>query len=208
VSDAPQFGSFDKRRGTDALFGRIDWQLGKNNLLTVRNNFVYDRNQLGNDDNTAINLYEVYGHTRSLDNSLLATLRTSVNPRVTNELKVQHLHTREQSIPGDQLPSQNIPRAIVERVASTVDERNVLTNIQLGGQRYTPEHFFNNVLQLTNNVYYNTNRVNYTFGVDLMYTHLNSLYGSEVNGRFPLPGPRQLQQPGPLPLLPRNSHRG
>ncbi len=184
VSDAPQFGSFDKRRGTDALFGRIDWQLNGNNLLTIRNNFVYDRNQLGNDDNTAINLYEVYGHTRSLDNSLLATLRTSVNPRVTNELKVQHLHTREQSIPGDQLPSQNIPRAIVERVASTVEEQNVLTNIQLGGQRYTPEHFFNNVVQLTDNVYYNTNRVNFTFGVDLLYTHLNSLYGSEVNGRF------------------------
>jgi len=184
VSDAPQFGSFDKRRGTDALFARVDWQLNKNNLLTVRNNFVYDRNQLGNDDNTAINLYEVYGHTRSLDNSLLATLRTSVNPRVTNELKVQHLHTREQSIPGDQLPSQNIPRAIVERVASTVDERNVLTNIQLGGQRYTPEHFYNNVVQLTDNVYFNTNKVNYTFGLDLMYTHLNSLYGSEVNGRF------------------------
>ncbi|HEX8530002.1 MAG TPA: carboxypeptidase regulatory-like domain-containing protein, partial [Cytophagales bacterium] len=184
VSDAPQFGSFDKRRGTDALFARIDWQLNKNNLLTVRNNFVHDRNQLGNDDNTSINLYEVYGNTKSIDNSLLASLRTSLTPRVTNELKVQHLHTREQSMPGDQLPSANIPRAIVERVASTVDERNVLTNIQLGGQRYTPEHFYNHVVQLTDNVYFNTNKINFTFGLDLMYSHMNSLYGSEVNGRF------------------------
>jgi hypothetical protein len=94
-----------------------------------------------------------------------------------NELKLQHLYTLEESRPGDQLPIQNIPRAIVERVASVVDERNVLTNIQLGGQRYTPEHFYNNV-------FFNTNKINFTFGVDLMYSHLNSLYGSEVNGRF------------------------
>jgi hypothetical protein len=184
VSDSPQFGSFDKKRGTDAVFARIDWQLNKNNLLTIRDNFVYDMNNLGLDDNSSINLFEVYGNVKSIDNSILATLRTSVNPRITNELKLQYLYTLEESTPGSQLPAQNIPRAIVERVGSVVNDKNVFTTIQLGGQRYSPEHFYNNVIQLVDNLYYNTDKINFTFGVDLMYSHLNSLYGSEMNGRY------------------------
>ncbi len=107
-----------------------------------------------------------------------------VNPKITNELKLQHLYTFEESSPGDQLPAQNIPRAIVERVQSTINNKPVFTNIQLGGQRYSPEHFYNNVFQLVDNLYYNTNKANYTFGADIMYSHMNSLYGSEMNGRF------------------------
>jgi hypothetical protein len=38
--------------------------------------------------------------------------------------------------------------------------------------------------QVTDNIYYNTDKINFTFGTDLMYTHMNSRYGSEVNGRF------------------------
>lgn len=184
VANSPQFGSFDKKRGTDAIFTRIDWQLNKNNLLTIRDNFVYDMNNLGLDDNSSINLFEVYGDVKSIDNSVLATLRTSVSPKITNELKLQYLYTLEEATPGSQLPAQNIPRAIVERVGSVVDEKNVFTTIQLGGQRYSPEHFYNNVVQLANNLYYSTDKINFTFGADIMYSHLNSLYGSEMNGRF------------------------
>jgi hypothetical protein len=189
VSNAPQFGSFDKKRHTDAAFARVDWQLNEKNLLTIRDNYVNDRAPLGRDDNTAINLYEVYATAKAWNNSFLATLRTVMNSQLTNELKVQHLYTFEESTPGDQLPSQNIPRAIVERVQSTIDgNSNNYTNIQLGGQRYSPEHFYNNVFQVVNNVYYNTNKFNYTFGIDVQYTHMNSLYGSEMNGRFHFTG--------------------
>ncbi|MRG47949.1 TonB-dependent receptor [Chitinophaga sp. SYP-B3965] len=184
VSNAAQFGSFDKKRSTDAVFARIDWQLNEKNLLTIRNNFVNDRNFQGRDDNTAINMYEVYGDANTYNNSLLATLRTVLNPRVTNELKLQHLYTFEESVPNKQLPRENIPRAIVERVQSTINNNPVFTSIQLGGQRYSPEHFYNNIVQLVDNVYFNTNKANFTFGTDIMYSHLNSLYGSEMNGRF------------------------
>ncbi|HJT73590.1 MAG TPA: hypothetical protein VJ720_06215, partial [Chitinophaga sp.] len=178
------FGSFNKKRGTDNLFLRVDIQLNEKNLLTIRDNYVNDRAPLGRDDNTAINLYEVYADAQAKNNSLLATLRTVVSSRLTNELKVQHLYTFEESTPGSQLPSGNIPRAIVERVQSSVDGSNVFTSIQLGGQRYSPEHFYNNVFQLVDNVYLNTNKANFTFGTDVMYSHMNSLYGSEMNGRF------------------------
>lgn len=184
VANTPQFGAFDKKQGTDAFFVRVDWQLNATNLLTFRDNLVNDRNNQALGDNSSINLYEVYGDVHSLDNSALATLRSVLGPRATNELKVQHLYTLEESTPSKQLPSANIPRAIVEQVQSSVDGKNVDTTIQLGGQRYSPENFYNHVLHLVDNLYYNTNKINYTFGADLMYTHMNSRYGSEANGRF------------------------
>jgi hypothetical protein len=166
------------------VFARIDWQINPNNLLTVRNNFTSDRNKLGLQDNTSLNIYESYANDFNWDNSLLATLRSSITPRLTNELKFQHLYTYQLSSPGDQLPSANIPRNIVENVNSTIDGKSRSTNIQMGGHRFAQEGFKNHVFQLVNNVYYNTDRFQYTFGLDLMYTRSNSVYGSEVNGRF------------------------
>ncbi|KKO92364.1 TonB-dependent receptor [Sphingobacterium sp. Ag1] len=179
-----QYGAFDKKRGSDAIFGRIDWQINEKNLLTIRNNFTSDNNKLGLQDNKPITLYESYGNDKNIDNSLLATLRTTISSKVTNELKVQHLYTYQKSSPGDLLPSQNIPRAIVEDAVSKVAGEDKKTTLQLGGHRFAQESFKNNVFQLVNNIYYSTDNINYTFGVDLMYTHANSIYGSEVNGRF------------------------
>lgn len=184
TANSPQYGQFDKVRGSNAGFLRLDWQINDKNLLTIRNNFTSDRNKLGLVDNTAINIFESYGNDFNWDNSLLATLRTSVNPRLTNELKLQHLYTYQLSSPGDQLPSANIPRSLVENVVSSIDGANRSTNIQMGGHRFAQEGFTNNVLQLVNNVYYNTDKAQFTFGTDLMYTHANSVFGSEVNGRF------------------------
>ncbi len=152
--------------------------------MTFTDNFVNDQNNLGLGDNTSICLYETYGNVHSLNNSAVFTLRSVLGPRTTNELKLQHLYTLEKSMPGDELPENNIPRAIVENVESTINGNVTNTNIQLGGQRYCPENFYNHVVQLVDNYYYNTSKINYTYGFDLMYTNLNSRYGSETNGRF------------------------
>ncbi|MBO0929801.1 TonB-dependent receptor [Fibrella aquatilis] len=184
TADSPQYGSFNKVRASDAAFARIDWQINANNLLTVRDNYTNDRNPLGLADNTTINIFESYGNDYNVDNSLLATLRSTISPRITNELKLQHLYTYQKSSPGGQLPEANIPRNIVENIASTIDGVSRSTNIQMGGHRFAQEGFTNNVVQLVDNLYYNTDKIQYTFGVDLQYTHAESLYGSEVNGRF------------------------
>jgi hypothetical protein len=184
VGAEAQYGSFDKKRNSDAAFLRLDWQINKRNLLTIRDNLTNDNNKLGLVDNTAINLYESTGNDFNFDNSFLVTLRTSINPKVTNELKLQHLYTRQRSEPGDVLPGANIPRAIVERVPSVINGATRTTAIQFGGHRFAQENFKNNILQLVNNLYYNTNTIKYTFGADIMYTRAKSVYGSEVNGRF------------------------
>ncbi|RZL45895.1 MAG: TonB-dependent receptor [Pedobacter sp.] len=184
VGNTDQYGSFDKKRGSDAAFARLDWQINDKNLLTIRNNYTNDRNPLGLGDNTAINFLESYGNDKNVDNSLLATLRSTISSKVTNELKLQHLYTYQASTQNSLLPAA-LPRAVVSNVASTLaDGSNRTTAIQIGGHRFGQETFTNNVLQLVNNFYYNTDKIKYTFGFDAMYTNALSLYGSEVNGRF------------------------
>jgi hypothetical protein len=184
VSNEAQYGSFKKKRGSDAAFARIDWQINDKNLLTVRDNYTNDRNPLGLADNTAINFYESYGNDKNVDNSLLATLRSTISSKLTNELKVQHLYTFQASTQNEQL-GFSIPRAIVGNLTSVLSDGSTKsTAVQIGGHRFGQEGFTNNVFQLVDNLYYNTDKVRYTFGMDLMYTDAQSLYGSEVNGRF------------------------
>jgi len=183
VGNTPQFGSFDRVRNSDAGFLRLDWQINEKNLLTLRNNFTYDFNKNGLQDNTAINFFESYANDKNLDNSLLLTLRSNLKPNLTNELKVQHLYTFQNSYQNDEL-GRTVPRAIVERVSSSIDGTSLTTNIQMGGHRFAQEGFKNNVFQIVDNLYYNTDKIKYTFGADLMYTKSKSVYGSEVNGRF------------------------
>ncbi len=181
---SPQFGAFDKSKRTEAAFARIDWQINSRNLLTIRNNFIYDMDNQSDGDNSGINLYEVYSSRKSYNNSLMATLRSVLGPKMTNELKAQHFLVSERMIANDLLPAASIPRAIVENVESIAADKKYYNSIQLGGQRYTPEWFKDNVFQLVNNLYFNTGKINYTFGIDLMYTNMHSRYGSEMNGRF------------------------
>ncbi|MDQ4139970.1 MAG: carboxypeptidase regulatory-like domain-containing protein, partial [Bacteroidota bacterium] len=185
VSNNPQFGAFGKKKGTDAIFARIDWQLNSKNLLTLRNNLVREDDQLSEDDNSAIDAYESYIDRKKFDNSLMLSLRTILNPKITNELKVQHFYQDEAVIPSPELPADGIPRAIVENVQSVSGTKTYTTpHIQIGGQRFSPEWFKGTVVQLVDNFYYNTGKINFTFGVDLMYNRMHSRYGSEMNGRF------------------------
>ncbi len=184
VASSPQFGSFDKSKSTDAVFARVDWQLNSRNLLTIRNNFVHEMDNQSEGDNSGINLYEVYINRKKTDNSIMASLRSVLSPKLTNELKVQHFYEDVQVLPNSELPAESIPRAIVENVESVSGSKSYFNSIQLGGQRYTPEWFKSNVVQVVNNLYYSTEKINFTFGVDLMYNTMHSRYGSEMNGRF------------------------
>lgn len=183
-TDRAQTGSFDKKSSTNSVFARIDWQINPTNLLSVRNNLNINDMPYSQADNTTINLLESYSDCKTIDNSLMASLRSVFGPKITNEAKFQWMYSMEETSPNDLLSNGTIPRAIVQYVTSEVGGQTVRTNIQLGGQRFTPENFHDNVYQFVDNLYINAGKIDYTLGVDMMYSHLSSLYGSETNGRF------------------------
>ena len=178
VADSPQIGVFDKKRNSTSVMARFDWQINEKNLFTLRENFNRDFNDKGIKDNhSPINLYEVYGSHLTMDNSLLASLRTQINERASNILKAQYLYQLDHGQSSSQLPAEGMPKAVVEQVEN-------VSSLQIGGHRYLPEKFKNHTFQLVDNYFLDTDLASYTFGVDIMAQHLNSLATNEMNGRF------------------------
>ncbi|WP_324670603.1 TonB-dependent receptor [Hymenobacter sp. GOD-10R] len=184
VSNAKQTGEFGRKTLANTFFARLDWQINEKNRLTLRNNYSDWNNPNSTDDNSAINLYEVYGNFKSRENSTLASLRTQFSPNLLNELKVQYQTVKRDYTPNDELPSANIPRAIVTVRSRLPNGRQGSTSVQLGGQRFTPENNLENQIQLVNTTYLTKGRYNFTFGTDNTLTYLDTYISSEQNGRF------------------------
>jgi hypothetical protein len=188
VSNSQQVGQFDRQTIANTLFARIDWQLNNKHRLTIRNNYSSWNNPMSTTDNSNINLREVYSDFNSRVNSFMVSLRSGFNPTLTNELKLQLQRATRKYQPSSQLPSANIPRAIVTLVSPFPTDANPnatqSATFQFGGQRFTPETNLENQVHLVNTTYVNAGRVNFTFGTDNMITYLETLLSNEQNGRF------------------------
>ncbi|GAB3640450.1 TonB-dependent receptor [Spirosoma arcticum] len=184
LSNAQQVGEFGRETVANTLFTRLDWQINPKNVLTIRNNFSNWNNPNSNNDNSAINLFEVYGNFKSRENSTLVSLRSTLRPTLINELKVQYQSATRNYEANSLLPSANIPRAIVTVRSLLPNGRTSSTSVQLGGQRFTPERNLENQIQLANTVYWNRGRYNFTFGTDNTLTYLDTYISNEQNGRF------------------------
>lgn len=184
LGSGQQVGEFGLKTLANTFFARLDWQINSKNRLTLRNNYTdwLDPNSVN--DNSQINLFEVYGDFKSQENSTLLSLRSQLKPNVLNELKVQYQHATRNFVPNSQLPSENIPRAIVTVRSTLPDGTLGNTQVQLGGQRFNPEDNLENQLQLVNTTYLTKGKYNFTFGTDNTLTYLDTYISSEQNGRF------------------------
>jgi len=184
LSDKPQTGEFGRKTLANTFFLRLDWQLNAKNRLTFRNNYSDWNNPHSNSDNSSINLYEVYGNYHTRENSTILSLRTQVSPTVLNELKVQYQTTLQQYDANELLPSANIPRAIVSVKSTLPNGKAGNTTVQIGGQRFTPEHDIANQVQLVNSTYITKQNYTITFGTDNTLTYLDNYISNEQNGKF------------------------
>ncbi len=184
LSNSQQVGEFGLKTLANTFFARLDWQINSKNRLTLRNNYTDWVDPNSTNDNSQINLFEVYGDFKSSENSTLASLRTQFKPNLLNELKIQYQHATRNFVPNSLLPAANIPRAIVT-VRSTLPNGNLgNTQVQLGGQRFTPEDNLENQVQLVNTTYWTKGKYNFTFGTDNTLTYLDTYISNEQNGRF------------------------
>lgn len=184
LSNNKQVGEFGRKTTANTFLLRLDWQINEKNRLTFRNNFSNWNNPTSVNDNSNINLFEVWGDFKSQENSALLSLRTQVNRNVLNELKVQYQTATRNFVPNKELPAINIPRAIVNVRSTLPNGTQGNTTIQLGGQRFNPEDNLENQWQLINTTYWTKGKYNFTFGTDNTLTYLDTYISNEQNGRF------------------------
>lgn len=184
LSNNPQTGEFKRKTRANTFFARLDWQLNNRNQLTLRNNYSDWNNPNSVNDNSPINLYEVYGDFKSRENSTMLSLRTQFRPSLLNELKVQYQRATRNYVPNQELPAANIPRAIVTVRSKLPNGTLGNTQVQLGGQRYLPEDNLEDQIQLVNTTYLTKGKYNFTFGTDNTLTYLDTYISNEQNGRF------------------------
>ncbi|MFS4468708.1 TonB-dependent receptor [Maribacter sp. 2210JD10-5] len=184
LSNAQQVGQFDRVTEANNLFLRLDWQINDKHRLTFRNLYNKWENPLSVSDNSNIEVAESFSDFESQENSAFLSLRSMFSPNVTNEFKIQYQYAERLFGPNPELPSQNIPRAIVE-VSSVLPNGNTRNrSVQLGGQRFTPETNLENQLQIANTTYVSSGKFNFTFGTDNLITYLETQLSNEQNGRF------------------------
>ena len=184
LGNGPQTGEFNRKTVANTFFARLDWQISNKHRLTIRNNYSDWLNPTSNDDNSNINLFEVWGDFKSRENTTLAALRSQFSPSFLNEFKLQYQSATRNYVPNSELPASNIPRAIVN-VKSTLPNGTLGSRtVQLGGQRYFPENNLENQIQLINTSYLTVNKYKFTFGTDNTLTYMDTYISSEQNGRF------------------------
>ncbi|PQJ71814.1 TonB-dependent receptor [Polaribacter butkevichii] len=184
LSNSKQVGQFDRVTEANNLFLRLDWQINDKHRLTFRNLYNKWDNPFSVSDNSNIEVAESYSDFVSHENSMFLSLRSNFSSSVTNEFKVQYQRAERIFSPNSELPSQNIPRAIVQVTSVLPNGNNSTRSVQLGGQRFTPETNLENQVQISNTTYVSSGKFNFTFGTDNLITSLETQLSNEQNGRF------------------------
>ncbi|MFT5244465.1 MAG: hypothetical protein ACI8QQ_002405 [Psychroserpens sp.] len=184
LSDSQQIGQFDRVTEANNLFLKLDWQINDKHRLTFRNLYNKWDDPFSVSDNSNIEVAESFSNFNSQENSTFLSLRSMFSPSVTNELKVQYQRAERIFGPSAELPSQNIPRAIVQVQSVLPNGNNRNLSVQLGGQRFTPETNLEKQFQFANSTYVSAGKYNFTFGTDNLITYLETQLSNEQNGRF------------------------
>ena len=184
LSNSKQTGEFGRKTVANTFLLRLDWQINAKNRLTFRNNFSNWNNPSSVDDNSNINLFEVWGDFKSQENSALVSLRSQLRSNLLNELKVQYQSATRNFVPSKELPAANIPRAIVTVRSILPNGTQGNTTVQFGGQRFNPEDNLEHQVQLINTSYLTKGKYNFVFGTDNTLTYLDTYISNEQNGRF------------------------
>ncbi|MHB8839888.1 MAG: outer membrane beta-barrel protein, partial [Gemmatimonadaceae bacterium] len=174
-----QTGVFSRKPLSQAVFGRLDWQVSDRHRLTLRNNTTLysDPQEIGPDQ--ALHYFESRGAATVNSYGTLVSLRSAFRPTLVNELKLQALEFTRERIPQNQLP-----RGFV-RIASTLPDNTSRTvTVQFGGNRLAPEHYKERQFQFANTLYWNRGVHTVTVGTDNIITRIARYLPIEQRGLF------------------------
>lgn len=174
----PQYGTINITQKTRNVYGKLDWNINKKNLLTFSYNYLHfvDPNKLkGN----GLLSTEYVG--TEIDNAAILNLRSEISSTSVNELTIDFNTYRK-------FLNSLYPRAPegFVYVTSVFADGTMSTNKQVafGNQNWIPERDASDVIQLTDNFRFKVNNLNFVVGTDNLVNHITDRLTHDQQGQF------------------------
>lgn len=173
-----EYGTINIKQETVNATGKLDWNLNKKNLLTLKYNYLHfvDPNKL----KSAGVLSTQYTGVE-IQNAVLLGLRTEFSPRLTNDLKLNFSTYRKfLKYKYNQVPEGfvNVTSLLSDGVTSAT------TTVAFGNQNWVPERDASDVIQISDNLRYKTGNLNFVFGTDNNINHITDRLSHDQQGQF------------------------
>ncbi|TDX00365.1 TonB-dependent receptor [Dinghuibacter silviterrae] len=172
-----QFGTISITQRTQNAFAKIDWNINKKNLLTFKYNYLHfvDPNKL---KSAGLLTTEYTGI--EIDNAAMLGLRTEFNPRLTNDLKLNFSTYRKFLT----FLNNHVPEGFVNVTSTFSDGSTGNITVAFGDQNWVPERDASDVVQIIDNLRYNTGNLHFVFGTDNNINHITDRLSHDQQGQF------------------------
>ena len=175
--DVKQYGAINIDNTTKNLMLRLDWNLNPKNLLTFRFNYqdFKDPNKLkGN------GLLSTQYIGSEEDNSFFLSLRSDINTRVSNDLKL-NLVLNERRLG---FLYNRLPEGFVDVVSTFEDGSTATKNVSFGNQNWVPEKIASTSVQLIDNYRIRYDKFSVVLGTDNIFTRIKDRLTHDQQGQF------------------------
>ena len=175
----PQYGTIGITQKTQNAFVKLDYNLNKKNLLTLKYNFLRfeDPNKLKGNGLLSTQYVGV-----EYQNGVMLGLRTEFSPKLVNELKVNFSTYRKFL----HFVGNHVPEGFVTITTPFVDGSANKNNYQLafGDQNWVPERDASDVVQIVDYLRYKVGNLNFVFGTDNSFNHITDRLSHDQQGQF------------------------
>ena len=172
-----QYGTINIVQETKNAFAKFDWNINKKNLLSLKYNYLHfvDPNKLKGSGLLTTQYTGV-----EIDNSVMLSLRTEFNTRMTNELKLQFSTYRKFL----HFLNNRVPEGFVNVTSTFADGSTGTTTVAFGNQNWVPERDASDVIQIVDYLRYKAGNFNFVFGTDNNINHITDRLSHDQQGQF------------------------
>jgi len=172
-----QYGTINIKQETKNAFFKLDWNINKKNLLTLKYNYLHfvDPNKLKGSGLLTTQYTGV-----EIDNSVMLALRTEFSPKLVNELKLNFSTYRKFL----HFLNNRVPEGFVNVKSGFAPGDSVSTTVAFGNQNWVPERDASDVIQIVDYLRYKAGNLNFTFGTDNNINHITDRLSHDQQGQF------------------------
>lgn len=172
-----QYGVMNIVQKTQNAFAKFDWNINKKNLFTLKYNYLHfiDPNKI-----KGSGLLSTQYTGIEVDHSLMASLRSEINSKTTNELKFQYSTYRKFLT----FLGNRVPEGFVNVSSTFADGSKGTKTLAFGNQNWVPETDASNVIQIVDYLRIKKGNYNLVFGTDNNINLITDQLTHDQQGQF------------------------